>query len=541
MNHHCHAIGCPTPCPPEFLMCRPHWKMVPLPLQRDVWNHYRVGQCDDKNPSGEWMIAAERAIVAVAVREKRLTPAQAQERVERELARFGHRLETTVVNKDHGEPYDVYIGRGSIFGNPYTHVRSQHRTIAVSSRDEAIARYKRWVLGLESVAFATRPTRDQVLALRGKRLGCHCKPENCHGDVLVELIAEHDRHVEENNAEEALSGSDHVHHRGADVGSTDGDPAVGTGSVFAPEGEDRAGVHDDRGRAGYADDEQGHQDEEDDALEPPLKWVGGKRWAAKHLAGLVMQRLTIGARYIEPFFGSGAVALALPTGTKMLLSDLCAPLMGLWWWIKNRPKDLDFAMGSFEEDWTINEENYYRIRDAFNALPFSTKDPLPAARFLWLNKTSYNGVYRENKAGKYNVPWGKKMTVNLPSFEHIEALSHHLESAQILMGVDFEAALRQARPGDVVFVDPPYDGVYDDYLAGGFGVEGQVRLARVLDQLVGRGVHVFMTNNDTDRIRELYNGWDIEPFEEPRTISCKATSRTKAPCLLVSSPIRVGE
>jgi DNA adenine methylase len=453
MTHTCHAIGCPVPVDPTFLMCRPHWRMVPMPLQRDVWKNYRDGQCEDKQPSGAWMIAAERAIVAVAVREKKLTPAEAQARVEREVALFGPKPKET----------------------------SWEGTRAL--REEAD--------DAEEVS-GDADVRD--------RDGWSC--DSAGGDRQRSIEGDAPAPIEP----VVLT----------DVGLG---PAIGVG---APEGEAQVGLT------------QTTQTALGLEVDPPVKWVGSKRWVAQTLAARVAAALAPHGRYFEPFLGAGCVALALPAGTPMVLGDACTPLMGLWWWLKRDPAAIDFALGSLDEDWSVTEANYYRIRDAFNAERFSTKSAMPAARFLWLNRAGYNGLYRENQDGLLNVPWGKKKTVMVPALAQMRLIQARLKAATVLLACDFVETLRTVRAGDVVFADPPYDEVFASYTAAGFDVEDQGQLAMQLHACVARGATVLMTNSDTPRIRQLYGypEWTLERFEEPRSVSAKASSRQKIDCLL---------
>jgi DNA adenine methylase len=399
---------------------------------------------------------------------------------------------TTVVNRKNNLPYDVYIGRGSPYGNPFTHVESDTPgVIRVATREEAIRRYRGWLLGTEKEPAKygwTPPDRDKVLALKGKVLGCYCKPLDCHGDVLVALIEEHDRQVDENQL-------------------------VGFERQPEPELEPLTG-------------------EDDGKPAPFLRWVGGKRLVAADLAARILDRLAPGGAYFEPFLGSGAVALALPRGTRMVLGDFSAPLGGLWWWLKRNAGRLAEAI---PPAFYNTEERYYEHRDLFNAGKFNVDDPTPSALFLWLNHTNYNGVYRENKNGGYNVPFGKRKTISLPSELQLRRVGEHLRTAQIMVGTDFAETVRGATRGDVVFLDPPYDGTFDDYTAGGFGADGQTRLAQVMEALVCRGVHVLMTNADTPRIRELYGAapWTIEDVAERRSVAADSDNRKDAKCVLV--------
>ena len=187
-------MGCEISVQPEKLMCVSHWFMVPAWIRSQVWSSYRAGQCDDRHPSGSWMIAATRAICAVAVREGVLTKDQANAKIAREIELFSAHARnppTMLVNlrgTDHRGNH-VYIGRGSPFGNPFSHnPDTKYRTIQVNSREEAIARYRVWINGDEEIEGWPKPTEDQILALRSKTLACYCVPLPCHGEVLIDYI-----------------------------------------------------------------------------------------------------------------------------------------------------------------------------------------------------------------------------------------------------------------------------------------------------------------------------------------------------------------
>lgn len=385
-----------------------------------------------------------------------------------------------VVNRDHS-PFDVYIGRGSPYGNPFTHINSNvPGVIVVPTKGDAIRRYRAWLLGTEHEPTKygwTPPSRDKVLALRGKRLGCHCKPDDCHGDVLVELIEMDDQQALE-NAEATLL-------------------------------------------------------EDGDAVQF-LRWAGSKRDVAAELVKLVLDHLAPGRTYYEPFLGAGAVALALPRGTRMTLGDFCRPLAGVWWWLKRNAGRLAEAIPpAFRND----EETYYQLREQFNTLKFSTDDPLPSALFVWLNHTNYNGIYRENKDGGYNVPWGKRKKIALPSELQLRRVGEHLRTAEIMVGADFAETLRGVGKGDVVFLDPPYDETFSDYNAGGFGPDEQERLAAIALSCAKRGAFVMQTNADTERVRNLYGSspWRITAVDERRTIAADPGKRAKAACVLITN------
>lgn len=183
MNHHCHARGCQVGVKPELLMCWNHWRQVPKNIQQAVYLYYRPGQCDDKNPSKEWHEAADAAIGYVAQKE-----GQSIRSCEKEvLIQFGFMIKTPkVVHIKSGEPYDIYIGRPSKFGNPYTHKEGTGAPWVVDTREDAIRLYEEWLREQPELMVAVKKE------LRGKILGCFCSPLACHGDILLKIANEED-------------------------------------------------------------------------------------------------------------------------------------------------------------------------------------------------------------------------------------------------------------------------------------------------------------------------------------------------------------
>jgi len=279
-------------------------------------------------------------------------------------------------------------------------------------------------------------------------------------------------------------------------------------------------------------------------LSPVLRWVGSKRWAAERLAALIALRLKPQTGvYYEPFLGAGAVALALPFQTPMILSDLCPALAGLWIWIKRDPGALHRCL---QQNWRNDEVTYYAIRDVFNEDHYSATDPLPSARMLWLNAAGFNGLYRENKSGQYNTPFGHRKTISLPTLEELTAISAHLQRTTIEVA-DFADALQDVQPGDVIYCDPPYDVDSEDpsvttptfvaYTKSGFAAAEQADLARVLTAQRTAGAFVITTNADTPLVRELYPSryWLLEMIEEPRRVAADPKKRVSASCLIITS------
>lgn len=181
MEHHCHARSCTTPVKPELLMCWHHWKQVPKTIQQAVYLHYRSGQCDDKQVSKEWHEAADAAIGYVAQKEgHKLRQSETEA-----LAKFSFPVKLPkVVHCKSGEKYDVYVGHGSKFGNPYSHKEGTAALWVVETREDAIRLYEEWLMAQPELVVAVK--RE----LKNKILSCYCSPLACHGDVLLRIANE---------------------------------------------------------------------------------------------------------------------------------------------------------------------------------------------------------------------------------------------------------------------------------------------------------------------------------------------------------------
>jgi DNA adenine methylase len=271
-------------------------------------------------------------------------------------------------------------------------------------------------------------------------------------------------------------------------------------------------------------------------MNPFLRWVGGKRWLAPTLGPLIVTAISPSGRYIEPFLGAGALALALAEPNKLvrqtfLLNDFCEPLMRTWEWIVKAPDSVDRELRGLVSRHGSDATGYGAVRTAYN---MTRSYMVRAAQFLYLNATSFNGVYRENQRGLYNVPHGRT-TQAFMTHETMQKVASLLRTRARFSIGDFEPIIDQARFGDVLYADPPYDGVYNDYTAHGFSSEAQSRLAHALKRAVHRGAKVFTSNADTPLIRALYKDWaKIETVSEPRAVAARATARVRTECLLIT-------
>src|SRR5262245_3694652 len=242
-----------------------------------------------------------------------------------------------------------------------------------------------------------------------------------------------------------------------------------------------------------------------DALRPPLKWAGGKRWQLPHLRDIWAPHAH--RRLVEPFCGGLSVALGLGPD-RALLNDANQHLINFYRWLK-RGLRISIAM---ERDQRL----FYAHRDRFNALLRTGKAETEEAAglFYYLNRTGYNGLCRFNKRGEFNVPFGQYRTI--PYRATFPEFPGALAQFEFITG-DFEDL--PVTSGDFVYADPPYDVEFTAYSRGGFSWDDQVRTARVFARHRGP---VVLVNQRTPRIEQLYRsfGYEVKLLNGPRRISC---------------------
>ncbi len=265
--------------------------------------------------------------------------------------------------------------------------------------------------------------------------------------------------------------------------------------------------------------------------EPILKWAGGKR----KLADAILERLgpiPDGATYVEPFVGGAAVFLAVRDrfpGVFCRLSDVNLEIANLYRTARDMPR---FLIDELRRDvYRYEQEAYYAMRASEPTHPVAM-----AARTIYLNRCGYNGLYRTNLSGKFNVPFGRYTNPTICDEEGILAMSAALKG----MGVercDFSEATYP--DGAYVYMDPPYlptskTAAFTSY-SGAFGVEQQRVLAHFARSLVHRGCRVVLSNSDMPLIRELYGNDDfrIDEIEAARNVSCKGEKREKVRELII--------
>jgi len=268
-------------------------------------------------------------------------------------------------------------------------------------------------------------------------------------------------------------------------------------------------------------------------LRPLLKWAGGKASLTKVIRTLLPGSLE-GRGYHEPFVGGGAVFFSLEP-TRGSVNDVNPRLMNFYRVVRDRPEELiEVALG-----YRYDEGEYYRLRDRFNA--GETDNVEDAAILIYLNKTGYNGLYRVNAKGEFNVPFGTYKSPTIIHPARIRRASEVLRRIDIL-NEDFTCVERLAGEGDVCYLDPPYHPAsrtasFTDYAAGGFGERDQGRLRDLCLRLDERGVVFVQSNSDTGFVRELYSAtrFSLISLRTSRMLSSKVSSRSRGYDLLITN------
>lgn len=256
---------------------------------------------------------------------------------------------------------------------------------------------------------------------------------------------------------------------------------------------------------------------------PIVKWAGGK---TKLLDELLMRRPLRFRRYFEPFLGGGALFFRLAPDRPML-SDLNDDLINVYrcvaWNVEAVIQRLETHRQNHAHDY------YYAVRERWNDRKNCRSTVERAAAFIYLNKTCYNGLFRVNQRGHFNVPIGRYSAPNICDASGLRAASRLLQRAELTVG-HFAERVEKAEAGDFVYFDPPYDPVtetasFTSYTAHNFGDKDQHDLARIIGDLTDRGVFVMMSNSDTPYIRDLYRGFRIDRVEVSRAINSRASAR----------------
>jgi len=264
-------------------------------------------------------------------------------------------------------------------------------------------------------------------------------------------------------------------------------------------------------------------------MQPFIKWAGGKR----QLLPEIMDRLPKEFNnYYEPFIGGGALLLELQP-KNAVIGDVNKTLITTYKIIEETPNDLMKVLSEYETKHNNSDDKkvfYYEMRDSFNEkLENNIYDIYTSALFIYLNKTCFNGLYRVNSKGLFNVPFNNKKEVKIYDTDNIRDISKYMKHVDAAVR-DFEETCRTACKGDFVFFDSPYVPLNDDsfqsYTKEGFSLEEHVRLSNLYKELSDKGIYCMLTNHNTKLINDLYKDFNIDVVNVKRLINRDANKRT---------------
>ena len=260
---------------------------------------------------------------------------------------------------------------------------------------------------------------------------------------------------------------------------------------------------------------------------PFVKWAGGKRQLLPQIKERMPEKYN---KYYEPFVGGGAVIFEL-LPSDALINDSNRALINAYKQICNQPEAFLKAVKTLDgEMWQDGKAYYYSLREHYNdKLMKAEYDVELAALFVFINKHCFNGLYRVNGRGLFNVPYNNSRRVSVDE-DVIRKVSAYLKGVTIIEG-DFEAACEPAAKEDFIFIDSPYAPLnpssFESYTKEGFDLESHRRLARLFDDLTDRGCYCMLTNHNTELIHELYGnkGYKIDVVSVKRMINSDASNR----------------
>ena len=261
----------------------------------------------------------------------------------------------------------------------------------------------------------------------------------------------------------------------------------------------------------------------EDRPRPFLKWAGGKSRIAKD----IVERFPKFNRYYEPFLGSGAIYFEVAP-REGVLNDLNANLINVYKCIKDRPEEIMVEMDKIQECYNMlgtteeKEEMYYSMRSEYN----QEKDLIrKSALLVFLNKAGWNGMYRENSKGDFNIPFGKRGKLNIYDKDNILKVSSNIQKMRFMFG-NYEDAVKDAQVGDLVYFDPPYFETFSSYQKQGFTDNDQKKLHDLAVELSKKGCYVVISNSNCPKTSELYKDFSrIIEIPITQTIGSKASSR----------------
>lgn len=260
---------------------------------------------------------------------------------------------------------------------------------------------------------------------------------------------------------------------------------------------------------------------------PFVKWAGGKRSIIDKLIKLAPHEFDT---YYEPFVGGGAMLFEL-SPKKAVINDSNEELINVYNCLKDEKKFTLLCNELNKHERNHSEEYYYQVRNMDRDKKKYSKlsDYKKASRTIYLNKACFNGLYRVNSKGEFNVPFGKKNKINTYDGINLGIIYSYLNLNDIkILSIDFYDAVKNAKKGDFIYFDPPYDSeteIFTSYTSDGFDRKCQERLAETFKELDKRGCYVMLSNYNTNLIKDLYKGYNFYYTSTKRNIGAKAKDR----------------
>jgi DNA adenine methylase len=263
---------------------------------------------------------------------------------------------------------------------------------------------------------------------------------------------------------------------------------------------------------------------------PFVKWAGGKRQLLPEIQKHLPEKFS---SYFEPFLGGGALLFNLLSENKNLkghVSDLNSDLVLSYVTIRDNLEELLKSLQKHSDRYFSDSESYY-----YSVRESNPKSQIEkVSRLLFLNRTCFNGLYRVNSKGKFNVPLGRYSHPNIVQEENLRSVNQFLNQNKIIIKCqDFSSTVEKAKKGDFVYFDPPYQPVsktanFTSYTNGNFGLNDLKRLAKVSNELAKKGVNVLLSNSSSKQVRDMFSSkhWKITKIEANRAINSDSNKRT---------------
>lgn len=270
---------------------------------------------------------------------------------------------------------------------------------------------------------------------------------------------------------------------------------------------------------------------EETKAKPFIKWVGGKR----QLLPVILERIPKDINtYYEPFIGGGALMYNIKSKAKKA-SDINEELINTYNTIKNNYKGLAIELAKHNND----EESFYKVRNWDKEEDYKTKysEVERAARFIFLNKTAFNGMYRENSKGYYNVPFGRMVNPTILDESNLKLCNDFFQDIEFNT-YSFHQILEEAVPGDFIYLDPPYvplsaTSSFTSYSKDNFTLQMHLDLKEFCDKLTEKGINFMLSNSSAQFVVDLYKDYTVELIDARRSINSKGDSRGNVKEVLV--------